>query len=81
MLVKQWRKDLSKRKPRRSDEWEELGRLAVCVRKRPMNAKEQQSKACFDIVTPVSPRYIVLHEPKVKVDMSRSLDHHEVCFV
>ena len=53
-------------------------RLSVCVRKRPMNSAEMASKRHFDVMTCVSSSCLVVHEPKVKLDMSLGIDNHEV---
>ena len=49
-------------------------RLLVCVRKRPMNARE---RADYDVVT-VAPggTKLIVHEPRAKVDMTRFLENH-----
>jgi len=54
------------------------GRLSVCVRKRPMSKKEAASRQIFDVLTAVASDCLVVHEPKVKLDLSKGLDNHEV---
>ncbi|KAJ3196909.1 Kinesin-like protein kif2a [Irineochytrium annulatum] len=55
-------------------------KIRVCVRKRPMNAKEI-AKRHFDIATVRTASYpdasIYIHEPKVRVNMSKFIDTHE----
>lgn len=49
-------------------------RLLVCVRKRPMNARERSD---YDVVTcAAGGTRIIVHEPRAKVDMTRFLENH-----
>ena len=47
--------------------------ISVCVRKRPMNKKELESKE-VDIVTIPNKERIIVHEPKLKVLTSSRCD-------
>jgi hypothetical protein len=53
--------------------------IRCCVRKRPLLPKEAAAKV-FDVVSCASqgtaPGSCVLHEPRVKVDLSKALAHH-----
>ena len=51
------------------------------VRKRPLSADEHRMRM-FDVVTVAhgSARSVVVHEPKTRVDMCRSIDHHAFVF-
>ncbi|KAI9362947.1 P-loop containing nucleoside triphosphate hydrolase protein [Zopfochytrium polystomum] len=55
-------------------------RISVCVRKRPLNAKEIQSKE-FNVVsmktTVNAPAAVYVHEPKITLDQSRRLETHK----
>ncbi|EPZ33973.1 Kinesin, motor region domain-containing protein [Rozella allomycis CSF55] len=57
--------------------------IRVCVRKRPINEKES-SLSNFDVVTCRSNAsrnaLMYVHEPKVKFDMSKDMEHHQFCF-
>lgn len=54
-------------------------RLSVYVRKRPLTAEEVHARY-FDVVTVLGDMSLALHEPKTKVDMSRTLDNHVFSF-
>lgn len=55
-------------------------RIAVCVRKRPMNRGEE-GRGERDIVSVLeSESVVVVHEPKVKVDMTKYIEDHEYRF-
>lgn len=54
-------------------------RVTVCVRKRPLNEKEQRRK-WFDVISCPSKRSLVVHEPKTRVDLSKGIDNHEFMF-
>ena len=53
-------------------------RLSVCVRKRPMNDAEQASPSKFDVMTVKDSGCLVVHEPKVKLDLAKGIDNHDV---
>uniref|UniRef100_A0A8D0GFL3 Kinesin-like protein n=1 Tax=Sphenodon punctatus TaxID=8508 RepID=A0A8D0GFL3_SPHPU len=48
-------------------------RICVCVRKRPLNKQELVKKEC-DIITIPSKSSILVHEPKLKVDLTKYLE-------
>ncbi|KAI9249922.1 P-loop containing nucleoside triphosphate hydrolase protein [Helicostylum pulchrum] len=52
-------------------------RIRVCVRKRPLNRKEQEET---DIVPVVGPRTIQLNAPKTKIDLTRYTEKHTFTF-
>ncbi|KAK3287602.1 hypothetical protein CYMTET_4902 [Cymbomonas tetramitiformis] len=56
-------------------------KVVVMVRKRPLNKKEEGSRA-FDVITMFDrdTGRLVLHEPKTKVDMSKCVDNHHFAF-
>ncbi|KAI9327803.1 P-loop containing nucleoside triphosphate hydrolase protein, partial [Pilaira anomala] len=54
-------------------------RIRVCVRKRPLNKKEQDMHE-LDIVPVVGPRTIQLNVPKTKIDLSRYTETHAFTF-
>ncbi|GLD98024.1 hypothetical protein PINS_up006721 [Pythium insidiosum] len=65
-------------------------RLSVFVRKRPLAKKELQAKG-YDVLTCLFPgskapaaislrKTLICHEPKLKVDCSETLEHHEFRF-
>ncbi|XP_004487846.1 kinesin-like protein KIN-13A [Cicer arietinum] len=56
-----------------------VAKIKVVVRKRPLNKKELAKKE-DDIVTVSDNAYLTLHEPKLKVDLTAYVDKHEFCF-
>ncbi|XVF66213.1 hypothetical protein PTKIN_Ptkin10aG0017600 [Pterospermum kingtungense] len=55
-----------------------VAKIKVVVRKRPLNKKEISRKE-DDIVT-VSDNALTVHEPKLKVDLTAYVEKHEFCF-
>ncbi|KAM5568960.1 kinesin-like protein KIN-13A [Rosa sericea] len=56
-----------------------VAKIKVVVRKRPLNKKELSRKE-DDIVTVYDKSYLTVHEPKVKVDLTAYVEKHEFCF-
>ncbi|KAK4759246.1 hypothetical protein SAY87_022377 [Trapa incisa] len=56
-----------------------VAKIKVVVRKRPLNKKEIARKE-DDIVTVVDNAYLNVHEPKLKVDLTAYVEKHEFCF-
>ncbi|KAI9123136.1 hypothetical protein K1719_006025 [Acacia pycnantha] len=56
-----------------------VAKLKVVVRKRPLNKKELAKKE-DDIVTVNDNAYLSVHEPKLKVDLTAYVEKHEFCF-
>ncbi|KAI8815863.1 Kif2 motor domain in complex with Adp, partial [Fimicolochytrium jonesii] len=54
-------------------------RIKVCVRKRPLNARETADPAVFDILS-TQTALIHLHEPRVRVDLSKDIDTQTFAF-
>ena len=52
-----------------------IPKIQVAVRKRPLFTKEQ-NRGEHDIVTVPSNHALVVHEEKVKVDLTRYIDNH-----
>ncbi|XP_040564492.1 uncharacterized protein [Lepeophtheirus salmonis] len=48
--------------------------ITVCVRKRPLNKKEEKRRE-VDVVTMPNKDQIIVHEPKTKVDLTKYLDN------
>jgi kinesin family protein 2/24 len=53
--------------------------ITVCVRKRPLNKRELNRKE-VDVITVRSKDKIVVHEPKLKVDLTKFLENHHFTF-
>ncbi|CAL0309643.1 unnamed protein product [Lupinus luteus] len=56
-----------------------VAKIKVVVRKRPLNKKELAKKE-DDIVTVSDNAYLTVHEPKLKVDLTAYVEKHEFCF-
>ncbi|XP_059648372.1 kinesin-like protein KIN-13A isoform X2 [Cornus florida] len=56
-----------------------VAKIKVVVRKRPLNKKEIARKE-EDIVTVYDNAYLIVHEPKLKVDLTAYVEKHEFCF-
>lgn len=54
-------------------------RLNVYVRKRPLSAEEVHTRF-FDVVTVLDDCTVAIHEPKTRVDLTRTLDNHTFGF-
>lgn len=53
--------------------------ITVCVRKRPMNSKENKKKEVDVVTCPVKDQ-VIIHEPKTKVDLTKYLDSQHFRF-
>lgn len=53
--------------------------ICVCVRKRPLSKKELTKKEIDVIIVPKGD-YCVVHEPKLKVDLTKYLENHKFWF-
>ncbi|XP_061349082.1 kinesin-like protein KIN-13A [Gastrolobium bilobum] len=56
-----------------------VAKIKVVVRKRPLNKKELAKKE-DDIVNVYDNAYLTVHEPKLKVDLTAYVEKHEFCF-
>ncbi|XP_067324018.1 kinesin-like protein KIF2C isoform X2 [Anolis sagrei] len=77
-MVKEYRATLNCQLISMNDPIEEH-RICVCVRKRPLNKQELAKKEC-DVITVVSKNSILVHEPKVKVDLTKYLENQPFRF-
>ncbi|XP_016946518.1 kinesin-like protein Klp59C [Drosophila biarmipes] len=53
--------------------------ITVCVRKRPMSRKEENTKN-MDIITIPTSESLIVHELRLKVDLTKFLEHHKFRF-
>ena len=53
--------------------------ITVCVRKRPINAKEKKRKE-IDVTCVPKKDHIIIHEPKTKVDLTKYLENQHFRF-
>ena len=51
-------------------------RITVCIRKRPLSAKEEKARD-VDVVTMASRDHVTIHEPKTKVDLTKFLENQQ----
>ncbi|XP_070601107.1 kinesin-like protein KIF2C [Erythrolamprus reginae] len=77
-MVKEYRNTINCQSLSMNDPIEEH-RICVCVRKRPLNKQELGKKEC-DIITVVSKNSILVHEPKMKVDLTKYLENQSFRF-
>ncbi|XP_047728989.1 kinesin-like protein KIF2C isoform X2 [Prionailurus viverrinus] len=54
-------------------------RICVCVRKRPLN-KQELAKKEVDVISVPSKGLLLVHEPKLKVDLTKYLENQAFCF-
>ncbi|KAL5140980.1 Kinesin-like protein KIN-13A [Glycine soja] len=65
--------------PMNSTRENNVAKIKVVVRKRPLNKKELAKKE-DDVVTVADNAYLTVHEPKLKVDLTAYVEKHEFCF-
>lgn len=58
---------------------DDISKITVCVRKRPLSKKEKAAKQ-VDVCTMPDPENTIIHEPKQKVDLTKYLDNHQFRF-
>uniref|UniRef100_A0A452HYZ8 Kinesin-like protein n=1 Tax=Gopherus agassizii TaxID=38772 RepID=A0A452HYZ8_9SAUR len=71
-MIKEFRATLDCQPISMNDPIEER-RICVCVRKRPLNKQELHKKEC-DVITVPSKCVLLVHEPKLKVDLTKYLE-------
>ncbi|CAH1393632.1 unnamed protein product [Nezara viridula] len=77
-MIKEYRNGLDFR-PLRENDIIENHQITVCVRKRPLNRKENLRKE-VDVITVPRKDIIVVHEPKNKVDLTKYLENQQFRF-
>ncbi|XP_063819042.1 kinesin-like protein KIF2A isoform X4 [Pseudophryne corroboree] len=77
-MIKDFRGSLDYRPLTTADTIDEH-RICVCVRKRPLNKKENTIKD-LDVITIPSKDVVMVHEPKQKVDLTRFLENQTFRF-
>ncbi|XP_061423735.1 LOW QUALITY PROTEIN: kinesin-like protein KIF2A [Lethenteron reissneri] len=78
VMIKEFRSSLDYQPLCLSDSIEE-SRICVCVRKRPLNKKELGRKE-IDVITVPSKDIVMVHEPKLKVDLTKYLENQTFRF-
>ncbi|XP_006899085.1 PREDICTED: kinesin-like protein KIF2C [Elephantulus edwardii] len=77
-MIKEFRTNLECHPLTISDPIEEH-RICVCVRKRPLN-KQELAKKEIDVISVPSKSLLLVHEPKLKVDLTKYLENQAFCF-
>ncbi|KAM4640932.1 kinesin-like protein KIF2C isoform 2-T2 [Discoglossus pictus] len=77
-MVKEFRASMDCQRINMTDPTEEH-RICVCVRKRPLN-KQELGKKEIDIISVPSKSVVLVHEPKLKVDLTKYLENQAFRF-
>ncbi|KAM9324617.1 kinesin-like protein KIF2C [Gastrophryne carolinensis] len=77
-MIKEFRATLDCQRISMTDQAEEH-RICVCVRKRPLN-KQELGKKEIDIISVPSKSMVLVHEPKLKVDLTKYLENQPFRF-
>ncbi|XP_023580000.1 kinesin-like protein KIF2C isoform X3 [Octodon degus] len=77
-MIKEFRATLACQPLTMTDPIEEH-RICVCVRKRPLNKQELARKE-IDVISIPSKCLLLVHEPKLKVDLTKYLENQTFCF-
>ncbi|XP_018113839.1 kinesin-like protein KIF2C isoform X2 [Xenopus laevis] len=77
-MIKEFRATMDCHRISMADPAEEH-RICVCVRKRPLN-KQELSKKEIDIISVPSKNIVLVHEPKLKVDLTKYLENQAFRF-
>ncbi|XP_004699537.1 kinesin-like protein KIF2C [Echinops telfairi] len=77
-MIKEFRTNLECHPLTMTDPIEEH-RICVCVRKRPLN-KQELAKKEIDVISVPSKCLLLVHEPKLKVDLTKYLENQAFCF-
>ncbi|XP_027693866.1 kinesin-like protein KIF2C isoform X2 [Vombatus ursinus] len=77
-MIKEFRATLDCQRLTMTDPIEEH-RICVCVRKRPLN-KQELAKKEFDVISVPSKCLLLVHEPKLKVDLTKYLENQAFRF-
>lgn len=77
-MIREYRNSIEFRPLRESDPVEDH-QITVCIRKRPLNKKEVARKE-VDVISVPNKDQIVVHEPKLKVDLTKFLENQHFRF-
>nr|CAD7461691.1 unnamed protein product [Timema tahoe] len=77
-MIRDYRSNIDFRPLRESDPVEDH-QITVCIRKRPLNRKETTRKE-VDVISVPSKNQLVVHEPKLKVDLTKYLENQHFRF-
>lgn len=78
-MITEFRASLDCYHPLSTSDPVELHKICVCVRKRPLSRKEKMKKE-IDVITVSSKNVVLVHEPKMKVDLTKFLDNQPFKF-
>nr|CAD7260075.1 unnamed protein product [Timema shepardi] len=77
-MIRDYRSNIDFR-PLRENDLVEDHQITVCIRKRPLNRKETTRKE-VDVISVPSKNQLVVHEPKLKVDLTKYLENQHFRF-
>jgi kinesin family protein 2/24 len=77
-MIREYLKDIEFRPLQETDPVEDH-QITVCIRKRPLNKKEKSRKE-VDVISVPKKDQIVVHEPKLKVDLTKFLENQHFRF-
>ncbi|KAL6726223.1 hypothetical protein Aduo_008215 [Ancylostoma duodenale] len=75
LMIRDYQSQIDYRPLKMSDQVMD-NRISVCVRKRPLNKKEISKKE-IEIITIPNHDHLIVHQPQVKVDLTKYLDNHK----
>ncbi|KAM4722415.1 LOW QUALITY PROTEIN: kinesin-like protein KIF2C [Rhinophrynus dorsalis] len=78
-MIKEFRATLDCQRISMMDQAEEH-RICVCIRKRPLNKQGKLAKKEIDIISVQSKSIVLVHEPKLKVDLTKYLENQAFRF-
>ncbi|KAK6034839.1 kinesin motor domain protein [Cooperia oncophora] len=78
LMIREYQSQIDYRPLKMSDQVTD-NRISVCVRKRPLNKKEINKKE-IEVITIPNRDHLIVHQPQVKVDLTKYLDNQKFRF-
>ncbi|KAK5983954.1 hypothetical protein GCK32_007091, partial [Trichostrongylus colubriformis] len=78
LMIREYQSQIDYRPLKMSDQVND-NRISVCVRKRPLNKKEISKKE-IEVITIPNRDHLIVHQPQVKVDLTKYLDNQKFRF-
>lgn len=78
LMIREYQSQIDYRPLKMSDQVVD-NRISVCVRKRPLNKKEISKKE-IEVITIPNRDHLIVHQPQVKVDLTKYLDNQKFRF-
>ncbi|WKX96724.1 hypothetical protein Q1695_012846 [Nippostrongylus brasiliensis] len=78
LMIREYQSQIDYRPLKMSDQVMD-NRISVCVRKRPLNKKEIGKKE-IEVITIPNRDHLIVHQPQVKVDLTKYLDNQKFRF-